>query len=133
MDKLFDNLKPESGYVIAETACGHEGDPKKLKKLIDCAIESKCQIIKFQVFKTFERAIKGHKEWGIFSKLELSEQEWIHQVKYAKESGLYVFVDVYGHDSFSMAKKMDGDGYKIHSEDLLNTDFILEVCHIMTL
>ena len=128
MNELFDNLKPESGYVIAETACGHGGDPKKLKKLIDCVIESECQIIKFQIFKTFERAIKGHKEWDIFSKLELSEQEWICQVEYAKKNGLHVFVDVYGHDSFSIAKKIDVDGYKIHSEDLLNTNFILEVC-----
>ena len=72
MNELFDKFDPVNGCVIAETACGHEGDTKKLKKLIDCVVESECQIIKFQIFKTFERAIKGHKEWDIFSKLELS-------------------------------------------------------------
>ncbi len=128
MNELFENLEPENGYVIAEIACGHEGDKKKLKNLIKCVAESKCRIIKFQIFKTHERAIKGHKEWDIFSKLELSENEWLIQAEYAKNSGLYVFADVYGLDSFGIAKKIDVDGYKIHSEDLLNTNFILEVC-----
>ena len=128
MSDLFSKLQPNNGYVIAEIACGHEGDPKKLKKLIDCVVESKCQIIKFQIFKTFERAIQGHKEWDIFSKLELSDNDWQKYVAYAKNKGLYVFADVYGYDSFSLARKLNIDGYKIHSEDLLNTQFILEVC-----
>jgi len=128
MSDLFSKLQPNNGYVIAEIACGHEGDPKKLKKLIDCVVESKCQIIKFQIFKTFERAIQGHKEWDIFSKLELSDNVWKKYIAYAKNKGLSVFADLYGHDSFSFAKKLNIDGYKIHSEDLLNTEFILEVC-----
>ena len=128
MSDLFSKLQPNNGYVIAEIACGHEGDPKKLKKLIDCVVDSECQIIKFQIFKTSERAIKGHKEWDIFDKLELSKEEWQKQIEYAKNKGLHIFADVYGYDSYSLAKQMNIDGYKIHSEDLLNTEFILEVC-----
>ena len=128
MNDLFEKFTPTNGNIIAETACGHEGDTKKLKKLIDCVVESGCQIIKFQIFKTFERAIKGHKEWDIFSKLELNDKQWEEYVAYAKNKGLYVFADVYGHESFSLAEKLNVDGYKIHSEDLLNTQFILEVC-----
>ena len=128
MSELFDKLIPVNGCVIAETACGHEGDTKKLKKLIDCVVDSDCKIIKFQIFKTYERAIKGHKEWDIFSNLELSDKVWHKYVEYAKNKGLFVFADVYGNDSFLLAKKLNIDGYKIHSEDLLNTQFILEVC-----
>ena len=128
MDDFFSKLKPNNGCVIAEIACGHEGNPAKLKKLIDCVVDSECQIIKFQIFKTFERAIKGHKEWDIFHKLELSNEEWHKHIEYAKNKGLHIFADVYGPDSYSLAKQMNIDGYKIHSEDLLNTKFILEVC-----
>ena len=32
MSELFDKFCPVNGNVIAETACGHEGDTKKLKK-----------------------------------------------------------------------------------------------------
>ena len=126
--ELFDAFSPERGYVIAETACGHGGDPRKLKQLIDCVSDSKCKIIKFQIFTTRERAVKGHKEWDIFNRLVLNEQEWATQIEYAKGLGLYVFVDVYGYDSLSIANKIGVDGYKIHSEDLLNTNFILDVC-----
>jgi N,N'-diacetyllegionaminate synthase len=128
MDKLFCKFKPSNGYVIAETACGHEGDPEKLRMLIDCVVKSKSRIIKFQIFKTHERAIEGHKEWEIFHRLELNKSDWLAQVTYAKNKGLYIFADVYGDDSFSLAEKINVDGYKIHSEDLLNTDFILKVC-----
>ena len=128
MSDLFDKFIPSNACVIAETACGHEGDTLKLKRLIDCVVDSQCQIIKFQIFKTFERAIKGHKEWDIFSKLELSDKDWKKYVEYAKSKGLHVFADVYGYDSFSLAMKLNIDGYKIHSEDLLNTKFILDVC-----
>ncbi len=126
--KLFKKLRPENGYVIGEIACGHEGDREKLKILIDCVSKSKCRIIKFQIFKTKERAIKGHKEWAIFSKLELTEDVWSFYIDYAKKSGLHVLADVYGSESLDMAERLGVDGYKIHSEDLLNSDFILNVC-----
>ena len=113
MDDFFSKLKPNNGCVIAEIACGHEGNPTKLKKLIDCVVDSECQIIKFQIFKTFERAIKGHKEWDIFHKLELSNEEWHKHIEYAKNKGLHIFADVYGPDSYSLAKQMNIDGYKI--------------------
>ena len=128
MKDLFKELVPQNGFVIGEIACGHGGDPKKLKKLIDCVADSGCQIIKFQIFKTFERAIEGHKEWEIFDKLELSKDEWHKQIEYAKSKDLRIFADVYGYESFSLAEQMNIDGYKIHSEDLLNTEFILDVC-----
>ena len=48
---LYNEIVPEAGLVIAETACGHEGDIERLKQLIDTAADSTAQIIKFQIFK----------------------------------------------------------------------------------
>ena len=70
-DILFEDITQEGGYVIGEIAYGHEGSPEKLTQLIKCVADSGCQIIKFKIFKTSERAIEGHKEWDIFSGLEL--------------------------------------------------------------
>ena len=50
MKELFQRLVPENGFVIGETACGHDGDIAKLKKLIDCIADSKAEIIKFQIY-----------------------------------------------------------------------------------
>ncbi len=127
MDKLFDKFLPENGYVIGETACGHEGSIEKLKQLIDCVVYCDAQIIKFQIFTPEERVAKDHPEWDIFNKLFLTEEEWLQASVYAKKKGLIIFADVFGEVSFSIAEKIGVRGYKIHSEDLLNTYFIEKI------
>ena len=73
-----------SQRLIAETACGHNGNIKILKKLINIAKNCGVKTIKFQIFNINERAIPGTKEWSIFSKLELKEEEWKVAINYAK-------------------------------------------------
>lgn len=124
---LYEKFLPEAGYVIAETACGHGGDLNKLISLIDCAAESGAQIIKFQIFKTEERAITGQSDWDMFSHLELNQNQWRQAVNYARQHNLIIFADIFGKASFSLAKELKVDGFKIHSEDLLNNYFIARV------
>jgi len=124
---LYQQLTPQNGYVIAETACGHCGDLEKLKQLIDCTADSGAKIIKFQIFKTEERAIKGKPEWDIFSRVELDDEEWEQAINYARRRNLIVFSDIFGKKSFSLAKKLGINCFKIHSEDLLNSYFIAQV------
>ncbi len=123
----FDELIPENGHIIGEIACGHEGNPDKLKQLIDCVADSGTSLIKFQMFSLEERAVEGEKAWDIFRRLELNEDQWHHAVHYARGKGLSVISDVYGVSSFSLARRLKVDGYKIHSEDLLNSYFIAQV------
>jgi spore coat polysaccharide biosynthesis protein SpsF (cytidylyltransferase family)/sialic acid synthase SpsE len=123
----YEHLIPENGYIIGEIACGHEGDINKFKRLIDCIAESGAQIIKFQIFTPLERATVDHSEWKIFNDLSLSKQEWHQAFDYARQYNLTIFADIFGEASFSIAKELGVDGYKIHSEDLLNTFFIATV------
>ena len=62
---FYEQLIPENGYVIGETACGHEGDINKLTQLIDCVADSGAQIVKFQIFIPLERATEKHPEWKL--------------------------------------------------------------------
>ena len=123
----YEELIPENGYIIAEVACGHDGDVNKLKQLIDCVAESCAQIIKFQIFVLEERAVEGEKAWDIFSRLELNKEEWKQAVHYAQEKGLLVVADIFGEASFYLARQLGIDGFKIHSEDLLNSYFIARI------
>jgi len=123
----FEQLVPENGHIIGEIACGHDGDPDKLKQLIDCVVEGGVQLIKFQLFSVEERAVRGEKAWDIFCRLELNEEQWSYAVNYARGKGLFIISDVYGEYSFSLAKRLEVDGFKIHSEDLLNSYFIAQV------
>ena len=123
----FAQFVPENGHVIGELACGHEGDPQKLRELIDCVSEGGAHVIKFQIFVPSERATPDHAEWQIFNDLFLSENHWMDAVKYARSKELIVFADIFGEESFLLAKNLGVDGYKIHSEDLLNSDLIAKV------
>ena len=115
------------GTIIAETACGHEGDINKLKLLIDAVSFSGAKIVKFQIFEPAERVTVGHSEWDSFHKLALTKDEWVEATNYAREKKLSVFADIYGEWSHKVAKHLNVDGYKIHSEDLLNTKLIEKV------
>ena len=55
--------------VILETACGHNGSEKVLKKLTDIAIKISAKQIKYQLFNIDERALPNTKEYKIFKPL----------------------------------------------------------------
>ncbi|MDP6426296.1 MAG: N-acetylneuraminate synthase family protein [Dehalococcoidia bacterium] len=124
---VFENLIPENGIVIAEVACGHEGSFDRVKQLVDVVAESDTDIIKYQIFFTSERAIKGEKEWDIFNGLTFDERGWEKVIDYSRSAGLWVMADVFGYNSFQLALDLGVDGFKIHSEDLLNSFFISDV------
>ena len=113
--------------IIAETACGHDGNFKKLQTLINIAKKSGSKVIKFQIYKLRERANKDTKEEKIFKKLLLSDFEWKKAVNFAHKKSMFVFADIFGYESLKLAEKINVDAYKIHSEDTLNFDFIKKV------
>ena len=79
-----------SQRLIVETACGHNGSIKLLKKLINIAKNCGAKTIKFQIFDVYERAIPGTKEWSIFSKLVLLDKNWKIAINYARKKKLLV-------------------------------------------
>lgn len=124
---IFGHLKAANGCVIAETACGHDGDLEKLTQLIDSVAESGTKFIKFQLFYLEERALESEEEWHIFGRLLLQDEQWEKAVGYARSRQLGVITDVYGERSLTLAKRLGVDGFKVHSEDLLNSYFIARV------
>ena len=86
--KNMSNFKP---CVIAETACGHDGNLKKLIELIDIVSEASVQAVKFQIYKLSERSLPNTKENDIFKKLLLTDEEWKTSVEYAQKKNMFVF------------------------------------------
>ena len=127
---IYNSLESYNGIVIAEFACGHEGDIEKFKNLVDGVKHSEAKIIKSQIFVPIERVDKSHHEWQLFNDVCLSEQDWYQAVDYAKKAGKIFFSDIFGEEGLRIAEKAKVDGYKIHSEDLLNTSFIEKVAKI---
>ena len=127
LKNIYNSFIPENGIVIAEVACGHEGSVFKFKKIIDKISLTKCKYVKSQIFLPSERSNINHSEWKIFNKLALKYSEWKIIIKHAKKKNLFFFADVFGLKGLEIAKKINVDGFKIHSEDFLNINFIEKV------
>ena len=128
MTLKFENITQQNPLLIAETACGHNGNIKILYKLIKIAKNSGIKAIKFQIFTLDERSVPKSKEEKIFNKLLLTEGEWKKAVNFAHKNRLFVFADIFGDKSFQIARKANVDGYKIHSEDSSNYALIERAC-----
>ena len=63
----------------------------------------------------------------MFEHFSISEKNWIKASNYALKKNLIIFADVFGEKSLEISKKMKVSGYKIHSGDLLNSNFIFNV------
>lgn len=124
--KFYKDLEPSSAPIIAEIANTHCGDFQKLTKLVNIASKSDTSIIKFQIFKTYERAEKNTKEWSIFSELEFNEDQWKRIIRICKKKKLFIIAEIYGEESLEFAKSVKVNAYKIHSEDSLNIQLILK-------
>ena len=73
---FYKELEPYKAPIIAEIGNTHCGIFKRLEQLVNIVSKSDTSILKFQIFKTYERAEIKTKEWSIFSKLEFNELQW---------------------------------------------------------
>jgi N,N'-diacetyllegionaminate synthase len=111
-------------YIIAEMACAHDGYVDKAYKLIDMAVDAKADAVQFQIFHTDEIVVPGHHLHSVLLKIEFSEKEWIDLAVYAKSKKIHVMVCTYDVASVGLAVKMNADGIKLNSADLLNFDVL---------
>lgn len=112
-------------FVIAEMANSHEGNLKKAKQITSAAAKAGADAIKFQKFKAIELVEKTHKNFSLYKKLEMSQDEWKELINFAKKQKLKVLIDVDGIKSAKEISKFNIDGYKIHATDTLNP-FLLD-------
>ncbi len=117
----------KNDFLIAETACSHNGNIKELKRLIKRISKTKVNTVKFQIFFPEERTFKGDDEYDLFHRLLLNPTEWSLAVRLARTYKLKIFADIFGNKSFSLAKKLKVDGFKIHSEDSSNYNFVKKI------
>jgi len=122
-------------YIVAEIGINHNGDTKIAKKLINAAVISGCDAVKFQK-RTPELCVPGEQKkrmretpWGYISyfeyrkKIELGFEEYSEIDRYCKEKGITWFVSCWDEPSVDFIEQFDLAAYKIPSACL--TDFNL--------
>ena len=125
-------------YIIAEAGMNHNGDLKLGKELIDAAITTGCDAIKFQTFLPNSRVSSKVKSvdfveladgveetmHDMFSRLSMPFFEQKELFNYAKERGIEIFSTPFDFESVDFLESLGVDLYKIASMDLVNLPLI---------
>ena len=113
---------------VAELACGHTGDIDRLDQLVQAALTTKCDAVKFQLFTVEERAEENTYEHELFSRHCLPFDAYSQVIsKRIKDNDVAVYADIYGPSSLKHALSLNVSGIKIHAEDSDNY-FLIEEC-----
>jgi len=125
-------------YIIAEAGMNHNGDVSLGKKLIDSALNTGCDAIKFQTFLPTSRVSSKVKStdfveladgveetmFDMFSRLSMSFSEQKELFDYAKELGVEIFSTPFDFESVDFLESLGVDMYKVASMDLVNLPLI---------
>jgi len=114
-------------FVLAEVASAHGGEADRALRMLESAFKMGADGIKFQLFRSNLLVVRRHPGRKDFDQIELSEKEWRKVLREAKASGLTVLVEPFDLPSLRVAQDESADGYKVHSTDMENPDFIRAV------
>ena len=125
-------------FLIAEAGLNHNGSYEIAKKLIDNAVNCKCNAIKFQSFEPNTRVSKKVKTEKYSEKI-IGTQESINQLfkrlslsfsiqkkifSYARKKKIFIFSTPFDFKSADFLEKVGVGAYKIASADLVNLPLI---------
>jgi sialic acid synthase SpsE len=115
-------------YIIAEIGINHRGDINIAKQLIDSAVRSGVDAVKFQTYITEQRAPKGNDEvFKILKDLELPFEAFKELKDYAKQYDVDFFSTPFDKESVEYLESIGADLYKIASFDIVNHQLLREV------
>ena len=113
--------------IIAEIANSHQGYKKILFSLLDELSNLSVKTIKFQIYFAEELLSKKHTRFEHFKNQSFSNVEWKKIIDYSKKKKFKIYADIFGLKAFKLAEKLNVDGYKIHSSDLINFKLLNQV------
>lgn len=115
-------------YVIAEIGINHGGNINVAKRLIDSAVRSGADAVKFQTYLTEKRAPKNNKEmFDILKKCELPFEAFIKLKEYADNLGVEFFSTAFDEESVDFLNDIGCDIFKIASFDVTNHKLLRKV------
>jgi len=122
-------------FVIAEIGINHNGDVGIAKKLIDVAVEAKCNAVKFQkrtvdvVYSAEELARPRESPFGTTNgdlkyALEFGYEEYTAIDRYCKEKGIAWLASCWDNKSVDFISQFDIPCFKIASASLTDDDLL---------
>jgi sialic acid synthase SpsE len=126
-----------SCYVIGEIGLNHNGDTTLAKKLIDVAVASGCDAVKFQkrdvaglaIESVLDAEDKRFPEFGstyreIREHLEFDREQYVDLMAYARERGTTFICTAFDIPSVEFLESLNLETYKLASHSLTNTPLL---------
>ena len=125
-----------STFIIAEAGINHNGSLETAKKLVDVAVESGADCVKFQkrdlsslytpsMLKNPNLDSQGlHNMISLLKEVELSEENYKELTKYCESKGILFLCTPWDRNSVDFLESLNVKAYKISSADLTNIPLI---------
>lgn len=130
--------------IIAEAGVNHNGSIDLAKRLVKAAADAGADFVKFQTFKA-EKLVtkiakkaeyqkvntpdKNESQFGMLSKLELSEEDHFTLFDYSKECGINFFSTAFDEDSIDFLSKLNLEMLKIPSGEITNLPYLKRIAY----
>lgn len=128
--------------IIAEAGVNHNGSIELAKLLIDEAVESGVDYIKFQTFKSENLVTRTAKQadyqkknigdsdysqYHMLKELELSEEQHFELIEYCNKKGIKFFSTAFDMDSIDFLTSLNLGLWKIPSGELTNYSYVKKI------
>lgn len=126
-------------HIVAEIGINHNGSVENAKKLIDAAVHSGCDAVKFQK-RTPELAVPPDQRdkmrqtpWGYISymeyryKVEFEQAEYTEIDHYCKEKGIIWYASCWDEPAVDFMEQFNPPCYKIASASLTDHNLLLHM------
>ena len=128
-------------FIIAEAGVNHNGSMKLAKKLIDVAVESGADAVKFQTFKAenlvskntekaeYQKKTTGASEsqFDMIKKLELDIETHKELITYCLEKEIMFLSTPFDHDSINLLGDLGLEIFKIPSGEITNLPYLRHI------
>lgn len=133
-----------SVFIIAEAGDNHNGDFALALKLVDVAVESGADCVKFQTFVTEEVISKkaekadyqkestgiNESQYEMVKKLELSFEQFKEIDSYCKKKGIIFLSTAFDLRSIEFLNTLDMPFWKIPSGEITNLPYLMKIAQI---
>lgn len=131
----------DTTFIIAEAGVNHNGKLELAKQLIDAAADAGADAIKFQTFKAeslvstqapkekYQKLLtnKDESQYELIKKYELTKNQFIELMKYAKKRNIIFLSTPYDEQSADMLSDLGILAFKIGSGEITHLPFIKHV------
>ena len=127
MNLIIDNTpigKELPSYLIAEIGLNHNHNLDIAYEMIDKAIESGANAVKFQVYKTENLMLESSPAYPIFKELELTKEEIVAIKKHCDQKKITFFASTFCKETTDFMASLQVSAFKIASMDINNYDLI---------